>query len=124
MGLTIGASKWTFGETYPAISSDGGLTWRIDGPLFHRAAANGAAVASDMAVTRRGMVYVWGRGGSFVWTTTDIGRHWRYVSLGSVTKAVTTGELIVVRAHGDGRRLLTYTSNRTGSVWRVSSVRR
>ena len=51
-----GNSKLTFGlatfpsstQTYPVISTNGSTTWKIDGPLFHVDALQGAnAVASS-----------------------------------------------------------------------------
>ena len=65
-----------FGEVWPAISTDSGKRWRIDGPLFYYAAAD-APNATDSIGARGGdMAWAWGWGGNFVKVTTDRGRHW------------------------------------------------
>ena len=60
----------------PAQSTDGGLTWRIDGPLFWRAAAEGPAVTTAIMAITSTSVYAWGPGGNIVHATTDAGQHW------------------------------------------------
>ena len=60
----------------PAISADGGQTWRIDGPRLWEAAAQGPAEVSKVGATSPLSAYVWGRGGQFVSTTTDGGKQW------------------------------------------------
>jgi hypothetical protein len=52
----------TLGQTYPAISTDGGMTWRLDGPLFHVNAADGAAVVSSVGTLGLKGAYFWGQG--------------------------------------------------------------
>ena len=37
-------------QTYPAISTNGGMTWRVDGPLFHVDALQGASVVASSGV--------------------------------------------------------------------------
>jgi hypothetical protein len=62
--------------TYPAISNDGGATWRIDGPLFYVAAAQGPNTTSSVGSLGPHGAYFWGQGGNFVKLTTDEGAHW------------------------------------------------
>ncbi len=62
--------------TYPAISTDGGGSWRIDGPLFHVAAAQGASVITNVGPLGSQGAYFWGRSGNVVWVTTDRGSQW------------------------------------------------
>jgi hypothetical protein len=62
--------------TYPALSSDGGATWRVDGPLFWIAAADGAAITADVGGLGSEGAYFWGQGGNFVKVTTDEGAQW------------------------------------------------
>jgi hypothetical protein len=62
--------------TYPAISTDGGATWRIDGPQFWVAAAQAGNVTTNVGALEPRGAYFWGRGGNTVKVTTDAGRHW------------------------------------------------
>jgi hypothetical protein len=62
--------------TYPALSSDGGTTWRIDGPLFWIAAADGASVTANVGALGSEGAYFWGQTGNFVKVTTDEGSQW------------------------------------------------
>ena len=62
--------------TYPALSTDGGATWRIDGPRFYVAAAQGANETGSVGALGPRGAYFWGQGGNFVKITTDDGVHW------------------------------------------------
>src|SRR3984957_6964141 len=63
-------------QTYPAISTNGGTTWRVDGPLFHVDALQGATVVASSGVLPPHSAYFWGRGGNLIWITYDEGAHW------------------------------------------------
>ena len=62
--------------TYPAISTDSGANWRIAGPEFYVAAAQGANVTSEIGALPPNGSYAWGQGGNAVKVTTDRGDHW------------------------------------------------
>jgi hypothetical protein len=62
--------------TYPALSTDGGTAWRIDGPVFWVAGADAPAVTSSVGALGPHGAYFWGQGGSLVKVTTDEGLHW------------------------------------------------
>lgn len=64
-------------NTYPAISTDGGQHWRIDGPRFYYPAAQGAGVVSGIGAEPPEFAYVWGDGGNAVRVTSDAGHHWQ-----------------------------------------------
>jgi hypothetical protein len=64
------------GEVWPAISTDSGERWRIDGPIFFYAAADAAAGTDSIGARNGDMAWAWGWGGNFVKVTTDRGRHW------------------------------------------------
>jgi hypothetical protein len=66
----VGGSEW------PAISTDGGQTWRIDGPLFVYPAESGANAANAIGALSANVAYAWGHGGNFVKITYDAGGHW------------------------------------------------
>jgi hypothetical protein len=63
-------------QTYPVISTDGGRTWKVDGPLFHVDALQGASVITALGRLGSHGAYFWGRGANVVWVTTDEGAHW------------------------------------------------
>lgn len=63
-------------DVYPAISTDGGRDWRIDGPRFQSTGAQGAGVVSGIGARAPAFAYVWGNGGDAVRVTTDAGHHW------------------------------------------------
>lgn len=73
LARVAGQGRW---DTYPAISTDGGRHWRIDGPRFHYPAAQGGGAVSGIGARAPGLAYVWGHGGNAVRVTTDAGRHW------------------------------------------------
>ena len=64
------------GQVYPAVSSDGGRRWRIDGPRFAYAAAQGPSGTDSIGARAPELAYAWGEGGSFVKVTADGGSHW------------------------------------------------
>lgn len=78
------------GETYPAATGDGGRKWRIDGPVFHIPAANGAAVVALAGAAPPRTYFAFG-GGSVVDLTTDGGTHWWVALLGEDVIAVVPG---------------------------------
>jgi hypothetical protein len=78
-----------FGEVWPAISTDSGKRWRIDGPLFFYAAADAAAGTDRIGARNGDMAWAWGRGGNLVKVTTDRGRHWLVADFPGGVDAVT-----------------------------------
>jgi len=62
--------------TYPALSTDGGTSWHVDGPEFYVAAAQGPAVVSSVGALPPDGAYMWGQGGNVVRITTDGGTQW------------------------------------------------
>lgn len=121
------------GSVYPVISTDGGTHWRIDGPLFYRAAADAPDVTTRLAALGHSTLMAWGRGGNFVKTSTDRGLHWYKAGFpaGVYSAHVNAGKLLV-RATGDPNRsgrfpTRRYSSHDGGRTWhrgaRLASVR-
>jgi len=77
-GVSFGLAVFTSMNeaTYPAISTDGGVSWRIDGPEFYAAAAQAANNTSEVGALPPYGAYVWGQGGNAVRVTTDEGVQW------------------------------------------------
>jgi hypothetical protein len=64
--------------TYPARTVDGGRTWRIDGPVFHLPAAQGAVAVNEIGVASADTAFAWLglETNTVVDVTSDGGRHW------------------------------------------------
>jgi len=119
--------------TYPAISTDAGNTWRIDGPLLHIDAAQGASVITNVGSLGADGAYYWGRGGNVVWVTTDGGSHWwltgfsygvhRVTASHGTLRTVALGEQL----KGGKIESFLYASNDSGHTWelrgRLSNLR-
>jgi len=86
--------------TYPAISTHGGAIWRIDGPGFYGAAAEGPAITSSVGALGAEGAYFSGRGGEFIHVTTDEGVHWWTTTFvdGVTTPAPTMGPFVLLRS--------------------------
>lgn len=112
-----------FGSVYPALSGDRGVRWKIDGPRFASAAADGANTTDHLAALNRTTLMAWGDGGVFVKTTTDRGKHWYEADFTSGVKgAATHGRRLFVRALGEQNsngRFPTrrYVSTDRGRIW-------
>jgi hypothetical protein len=113
-------------QTYPAISTDGGTSWKIDGPLFHVDALQGASVVGSAGVLLPHGSYFWGRGGVIIWITYDEGAHWWKVVFGGGVDAVSarkgTLEAVALGAqvkHATAVERFLYTSTDSGKTWRV-----
>jgi len=63
---------------YPANTTDGGKTWRIDGPHFHVNAANAPNVITRTDVAGRSTYFAYAGpgGGMSVVVSGDTGKHW------------------------------------------------
>jgi hypothetical protein len=72
------------GTAYPAVSHDGGQSWRVVGPELWRAAAQGAEAVAYV-VASGPVVAVWG---SSIVTSPDDGRTWWRTYLGQAVRTV------------------------------------
>lgn len=110
-------------STYPALSTDGGSTWRVAGPLFWVAAADGPAVTNSVGAFGPEGAYFWGEGGNAVKVTTDEGAHWWTAGFGAgvfhvsashgILQAVALGNQV---SCSDFQAFL-YVSSDTGWIW-------
>ena len=111
-------------QTYPAISTNGGMTWRVDGPLFHVDAMQGASVVASSGVLRPHGSYFWGRGGNLIWTTHDEGAHWWTSAFGAGVDDLSTrnGTLEAVvfgaQARAGALQRFLYVSTNSGKTWK------
>jgi hypothetical protein len=110
--------------TYPAISIDGGATWRICGPRFWVAAAQGPAVTSSVGALNSRGAYFWGQDGNLVKVTLDEGVHWWATGFpGGVYKvSATHGTLRTValgnQVKGGAFQDFLYISTDSGRTWK------
>jgi hypothetical protein len=74
---------------YPALTQDGGQTWRIDGPQFHVDAADGPEGVGYVGI--RGPRTLFAYGSSVVDVTTNGGRTWWETFMGELVTAVVPG---------------------------------
>jgi hypothetical protein len=110
-------------STYPALSTDGGSTWQVDGPMFWVAAADGPAVTSRVGAFGPEGAYFWGEGGNAVKVTTDEGAHWWTTGFGAGVFHVTASHGIL-RAVALGNQVscsefqaFLYVSSDSGRIW-------
>lgn len=91
-----------FGFAYPALSRDGGRSWRVDGPQFYHAGADGPGTTTQLVSLADVTLIAWGQTGNLVKTSGDLGRHWvQALFSGGVLSLRVVGSEIIVRATGD-----------------------
>ncbi len=116
--------------TYPAATTNGGRTWKIDGPPFHLPAAQGPLVVTQVGAYNN-TYFAWGGpgGGNFADVSADAGKHWWAASLGGVVLSVVTtfnGHLVASIQNPVGTRIArssnwVYVSKDSGRHWRLST---
>lgn len=113
---------------YPALSTDGGRVWRIDGPALHVDAADAAEGVGSIGIVGPRTFFAYGS--SVVDVTTDRGHTWWETYLGEDVVAVVPGyrkELIAYveqstsDEHLDPARTWQYVSSDGGRRWRYST---
>jgi hypothetical protein len=116
--------------TYPAATSNGGQTWKIDGPPLHLNAAQAPLVVTQVGAHRR-TYFAWGGpgGGNVVDVTPDAGKHWWQAFIGGfVLSVVSTGNGHLVASvqsptgpNGRQAQNSVYVSKDGGHHWRLST---
>lgn len=88
----------TGGAQYPASTTNGGATWRIDGPHFHVNAADAPDVVTRIGVAGNSTYFAYAGpgGGQSVVVSTDRGVHW--------WRAYMPGVPLAVEPTGGGKR--------------------
>jgi hypothetical protein len=113
---------------YPAVSTDRGRQWRIDGPQVHVDAADGPEAVQFVGITGPRTFFVYGS--SAVDVTTDGGRVWWETLLGEQVMAVVPGsagqlvayvEQSVSNQHLSPAVTWQYVSRDGGRHWRYST---
>jgi hypothetical protein len=91
---------------YSVATTNGGRTWRTDGPALHLDAAQAPLAVEFLGAVDRRILFVWG-GGQVIDTTSDGGRTW-YSAL------FTDGSPVAV-ARGLGSHLVAFVGSFTGA---------
>ncbi|MEO6857803.1 MAG: hypothetical protein ABI323_04360 [Solirubrobacteraceae bacterium] len=113
---------------YPAATTNGGKTWKTDGPALHLDAAQAPLVVLNLAAASRRLIFAYG-GGQVIDATGDGGKHWYRALFNGLSMAVTRnpqGHLvgfIDTSASGSGPgQTLQYVSKNGGHTWRLNTT--
>jgi hypothetical protein len=74
-------------QTYPATTLDGGLTWRINGPMLYLAAADAGQDVTEIGAAAPNWEFIWGSGNQVDFST-DGGNDWCEANLGGPVLSV------------------------------------
>lgn len=96
------------GADYPVATSDGGKTWKTDGPALHLHAAQAPLAVVFIGAVSRRTIFAWGGGGQVIDTTSDGGKHWY--------RALFTNGAPVAVAQDLQRHLLAFVGSFSGSA--------
>jgi hypothetical protein len=117
------------GATYPAATTNGGKTWRIDGPHFHVNGANAPNVVTQLGAASPATFFAYGGpgGGNSVNVTTDGGKHWWRVYLPGTPLAIVDGHVsnsgaLIAFVQPGPAQLWTYVSTDGGRHWHHSKA--
>ena len=111
---------------YPVLTSDGGRTWRIAGPVLHIAAADGPDGVSSVGVTGTDTYYAWGF--NAVDVTSNAGASWFRVHPAGQVVAVVPGDRglalyeQITDAESRVSATVQYVSTDDGRRWRLSDA--
>jgi hypothetical protein len=116
----------TDGAQYPAATTNGGQTWKTNGPALHLDAAQAPLVVTNIGAANKHTVFAFG-GGQVVDATGDGGKHWWQANLGGVVLAAVPrlgGGLIAISQNpgtgGSGAQTLVYVSRDGGHHWHLN----
>jgi hypothetical protein len=113
---------------YPAATTNGGKTWKTDGPALHLDAAQAPLSVSDLGATNRKTVFAFG-GGQVIDATGNGGKQWFRATFDGLPMAVVggrSGHLVafIDASAGNGSKGVTwqYVSKNGGRTWRFDST--
>jgi photosystem II stability/assembly factor-like uncharacterized protein len=109
---------------YPARTTDGGRTWRIDGPQVHVDAADAPEAVGSVGVAGARTFFAYGS--SAIDTTSDAGRTWWQTFPSGFVVAVVRGrlphELVAYVQRGNPVVTSQYVSRDGGRHWTYSAA--
>jgi photosystem II stability/assembly factor-like uncharacterized protein len=113
------------GADYPVATTDGGQTWKTDGPALHLDAAQAPLAVVFIGAVNRKTAFAWG-GGQVIDATSDGGKHW-YSALfgnGGPVAVVHTfaGHLLAFIGSSSGSTTWQYVSKDGGRTWHYQAT--
>lgn len=117
------------GDTYPAVTRNGGRAWKVAGPVFFTTAADAPAAVTLIGAVQPETYLAFG-GGSVVDLSTDAGKHWWTADLGDDVLSVAPGSkpyhliAVVQDFLGSGSskvHTVVYVSTDGGHDWRATT---
>jgi hypothetical protein len=114
---------------YPVATSDGGKTWKTNGPYLHLDAAQAPLAVSNIGAGNQKTLFAC-CGGQVVDATSDGGKHWYQALLGEMVLSVIAPgggtRLVAVAQSGTGTNVmkatnLVYVSRDGGHHWRLNN---
>jgi hypothetical protein len=110
---------------YPVATSNGGRTWRTDGPALHLNAAQAPLAVTAIGAAGRRTVFAYGSG-QVIDTTSDGGQHWYRALFNGQPMAVVRnafGHLVAfVDGETGGNGTWQYVSKNGGKTWRYDAT--
>jgi photosystem II stability/assembly factor-like uncharacterized protein len=111
---------------YPAATTDGGKTWKTDGPALHLNAAQAPLAVVDIGAAGPKTTFAWGTG-QVIDTTSDGGAHWYRATFNGLPVAVVRnpqGHLVafVDGETGGSASPVQYVSKNGGKTWRLDNT--
>ena len=110
---------------YPAATSNGGRTWRTDGPALHLNAAQAPLAVTQIGAAGRRTVFAYGSG-QVIDATSDGGQHWYRALFNGQPMAVVRNAQGHLVAFVDGETgasgTAQYVSKNGGRTWRLDST--
>jgi photosystem II stability/assembly factor-like uncharacterized protein len=110
---------------YAAATTNGGRTWKTNGPALHLDAAQAPLAVSQIGAAGRRTVFAYGSG-QVIDATSDGGRHWYRATFNGIPMAVVRNARGHLVAFVDGETGSTgtwqYVSRNGGRTWRHDST--
>jgi hypothetical protein len=124
-GFALATTVRLGGQTYPAATTKGGRIWRVDGPIFHIPAAQGALGVGQPGLAGPHAYFAWGGGeNSVIDMTVDGGRHWWRTFMPGTVLSVIAGQVSEQIGAPDGQSATVLVegptadpSGRGASIW-------
>ena len=113
-----------FGASYPAVTVNGGKTWRINGPVFHVPALQAPFAVTQVGALSAKTYFAWGA--QSIDSTSDGGKHWwRTLVPNSALAVVPSGPTLIAVTEdappsGSPATASVYLSTDGGHHWHIT----
>lgn len=122
VGYALAAPGQLPAATYPAVTTDGGRIWRIDGPPLHIPAAQAPAAVRLIGTGSEATAFAY-QGGQAIDATNDAGRQWWGTYFDNELAAAASGSSISTLVNGlSPEAVWLYTSTDGGRHWFYKST--